>query len=109
MEKRKRNSWMFTAANVLVAVAMIYALNRAFSVSRPKEVPYSEFLSEVRAGHMAEVQITDKTLLGVLKEQKPNSENSPASVHMLKATRLPGINEATLLKDVSIPRQSRGL
>jgi len=91
---------MFTAANVLVAVAMIYALNRAFSVSRPKEVPYSEFLSEIRAGHMAEVQITDKTLLGVLKEQKPNSENSPASVHMLKATRLPGINEATLLKDL---------
>ena len=100
MEKRKRNSWLFTAANVLVAVAMIYAFNRAFSVSRPKEVSYSEFLSEIRAGHMAEVQITDKTLLGVLKEQKPNSENSPASVHMLKATRLPGINEATLLKDL---------
>jgi hypothetical protein len=45
MEKRKRNSWLFTAANVLVAVAMIYAFNRAFSVSRPKEVSYSEFLS----------------------------------------------------------------
>jgi len=102
MEKRKRNSWLFTAANVLVAVAMIYAFNRAFSVSRPKEVSYSEFLSEIRAGHMAEVQITDKTLLGVLKEQKPNSENSPASVHMLKATRLPGMNETTLLQELDV-------
>jgi cell division protease FtsH len=51
---------------------------------------------------MAEVQITDKTLLGVLKEQKPNSENSPASVHMLKATRLPGMNETTLLQELDV-------
>jgi len=100
MEKSKRNQWLFALANVLAALALIYIFNRAIVGAGPKEVSYSDFLVEVRAGHMAEVQITDKTLLGVLKEQKPNSENSPASVHMLKATRLPGMEEPTLLKEL---------
>jgi cell division protease FtsH len=99
MEKSKRNSWLFTAANVLVAAALIYMLNRAFSGPGPKEVPYSEFLADIRAGHMAEVQITEKTLVGVLKEEKPNSGQA-APAQMLKATRLPGMEETTLLKEL---------
>ena len=73
MEKSKKNQWLFTLANVLAALALIYIFNRAIVGAGPKEVPYSDFLAEVRAGHMAEVQITEKTLLGVLKEEKPNS------------------------------------
>jgi len=99
MEKSKRNSWLFTAANVLVAVALIYMLNRAFSGPGPKEVPYSEFLADIRAGHMAEVQITEKTLVGILKEEKPNSGKA-APAQMLKANRLPGMEETTLLKEL---------
>jgi cell division protease FtsH len=100
MDKRKRNEWLFTLVNVLVALALLYIFNRAIVGPGPKEVPYSEFLAEVRAGHMAEVQITDKTLLGVLKEEKPNSGNNPAPAHMVKATRLPGVDDTTLLKEL---------
>ena len=99
MEKSKKNQWLFTLANVLAALALIYIFNRAIVGAGPKEVPYSDFLAEVRAGHMAEVQITEKTLLGVLKEEKPNS-GQPAPAHMLKATRLPGMEETTLLKEL---------
>jgi cell division protease FtsH len=99
MDKRKRNSWLFTAANVLVAVALIYILNRAFTGAGPKEVPYSEFLSQLRAGHLAEVQITEKKFLGVLKEEKPASGNaSPA--HLIVANRLPGMEETEVLKEL---------
>ena len=99
MDKSKKNQWWFTAANVLAAVAMIYVFSRAISVSGPKEVPYSEFLSEIRAGHMAEVQITEKELMGVLKADKAASGSAP-QIHMLKATRLPGMDETTLLKEL---------
>jgi cell division protease FtsH len=99
MDKTKRSHWLFTAANVPMAAALIYLLNRAFAVAGPKEVPYSDFLAEVRAGHMAEVQISDKTLVGVLKEEKPNSGN-PTPARMLRASRLPGMKETTLLKEL---------
>jgi cell division protease FtsH len=99
MDKRKRNYWLSLAANLLVGVALIYILNRAMAPSGPKEVSYSDFLAEVRAGHMAQVQITDKTLVGVLKEEKPNSGNATPA-RMLKATRLPAMDETTLLKEL---------
>jgi len=99
MEKSKKNQWLFTLGNVLAALALIYIFNRAIVGVGTKEVSYSEFLADVRAGHMAEVQITEKTLLGVLKEEKPNS-GQPAPAHMLKATRLPGMEESTLLKEL---------
>ena len=79
MEKSKKNQWVFTLANVLAALALLYIFNRAIGGFGPKEVPYSDFLAEVRAGHMAEVQITEKTLLGVLKEEKPNSGAGPGA------------------------------
>jgi cell division protease FtsH len=99
MDKRKTNQWLFTALNLLVVVALIYLLNRAFAAPGPKDVSYSEFLTEVRAGHLAEVQISDKTLLGVLKDQKPSSGN-PAPPQTLRASRLPGMEDATLLKEL---------
>jgi len=99
MNKKKSNYWLALAANVLVGVALIYILSRALGPSRPEEVPYSDFLAEVRAGHMAEVQITEKQLFGLLKEQKAGSgQGSPA--HIVKATRLPGMDETTLLKEL---------
>jgi cell division protease FtsH len=99
MDKRKRNYWLSLAVNVLVGVALIYILNRALAGAGPKEVPYSEFLAQVRAGHLAEVQITEKQITGVLKEEKPASGQA-APVQMLRATRLPGMDETTLLKEL---------
>jgi len=99
MEKRQKKSWAFTVANVLTAVALIYLFNQMFAGMGPKEISYSEFLSEVRAGHMAEVQITEKQLMGILKDEKAAS--GPATpIHMVKAMRLPSMDETTLLKEL---------
>jgi len=99
MDKKKRNHRLFLAGNILAALALIYVLNWAVSGLGPKEVPYSDFLAEVRAGHMSDVQITEKTVVGVVKEEKPSSGQA-VPAHMLKATRLPGMDETTLLKEL---------
>jgi cell division protease FtsH len=90
---------LFALANVLMALALIYVFNRAIVGAGPKEVPYSEFLAELRAGHLAEVQITEKKIVGVLRAEKPNSGKA-APPHMLQASRLPAMDETTLLKEL---------
>ncbi len=99
MDKTKRNQWLYTAANVLTAVALIYVLSRTFAGPGPKEVPYSEFLAQVQAGHLAEVQITEKKLVGVLKEEKTASGKAPGP-QILTAARLPGMDETAVLKEL---------
>lgn len=93
----KRKQWLFTLATMLVAVTLVYLLNNVLTTARSKEVSYSDFLSEVRAGHLAEVQITEKKLIGTLKEEKTGK--APVS-RILTATRLPGMGESELLKDL---------
>jgi cell division protease FtsH len=99
MNKTKRNQWLFTAVTVLLMLVLLYFLNGLFPGPSAKEVSYSDFLAEVRAGHMAEVQITEKKLIGVLKEVKPVSGEA-AAPRRLTATRLPGIEDTELLKEL---------
>ena len=64
MDKKKRNCLLSLTINILVGVALISILKRILVGPGPKEVSWSEFLAEVRAGHLAEVQIADKQLIG---------------------------------------------
>ena len=45
---------------------MLYVTSR-FTSSTPKQVSYSEFLTELRAGNLNDVQITERELISVLK------------------------------------------
>lgn len=97
MDQMKKNQWLFTAAILFFAVTLIYILNNVFGTARSKEVSYSDFLVEVRAGRLAEIQITEKKLIGVLKEEKTGKSPAPRK---LTATRLPGMDETALLKEL---------
>jgi len=92
-----RNQLLITAIMTVVVVALIYIFSSLSPEAGSKEASYSDFLSEVRAGHVAEVQITEKKLIGVLKEEKPVS--GEVAPRMITATRLPGIDETGLLKE----------
>ncbi|HEY1949939.1 MAG TPA: ATP-dependent zinc metalloprotease FtsH [Bryobacteraceae bacterium] len=74
-----------------------------FLASQPglnsSETPYSDFLSEVRAGHIAEVQIRDKSLVGTLKADKNNPKKDVAAGSIF-TSRLPGIPDTELLKEL---------
>lgn len=95
MDTAKRQLWVAVLTNVVVAAAAIYFFNGILRGTESKKITYSEFLADVRADRFKEVQITDKELIGTLKEARPGQEPST-----LTAARLPGVDEPTLLKDL---------
>jgi len=99
MEKTKRKQWLAAVTNILLAVAAIYFVSGILRSAAPKEVSYSEFLAQVRADQFKEVQITDKKLIGVPRQLKTDTSKLPQP-SVVTATRLPGIDEAALLKDL---------
>ena len=76
---------------------MLYVSSRLANTG-PKQVSYSEFLTELRAGNLADVQITERELIGILKSDA--SHPKPAKRLTIKATRLPGVDESLLLKEL---------
>ncbi len=96
MNKTGKRQWLFTAVYILLAAVAFYLFNRAFTPPHPKAVTYSEFLAAVRAGQFAEVNIGETELTGLLKEEAAKAQGSEALI----ATRLPGIEETALLKEL---------
>ena len=66
MKKTKRNQWLFTGVTVVIVAVLFYVFHGVFGGASSKEVSYSDFLSEIRAGHLTEVRITEKKLIGML-------------------------------------------
>ncbi|HSR09057.1 MAG TPA: ATP-dependent zinc metalloprotease FtsH [Bryobacteraceae bacterium] len=105
MDRPKWHRWIFTGINV-VAIALVLYLSSRFTQA-PKQVAYSEFLTELRAGNLTDVQITERELIGVLKSDA--SHPKPIQELTIKATRLPGVDESLLLKELeSHPIKFRG-
>jgi cell division protease FtsH len=96
MTQTNKQQWLFTAVYVLIAAASFILVNRALTTPRPKAVSYSEFLAAVRAGQVAEASIGETELFGRLKEDAAKAQGNPALV----ATRLPGLEETALLKEL---------
>lgn len=84
---RQRHRWIFNGINVIAIALMLYIANR-FTSGTPRQVSYSEFLVELRAGKLTDVQITERELIGVLKSD--SSHPKPTQELTIKATRLPG-------------------
>ncbi len=98
MDRQQKHRWIFTALNFIAIIAVIWVSSRVANTAAPKEVPYSEFLNQLRAGQLSEVQITERELIGVLKSS--SSGSTPSKESRIKATRLPGIDESLLLKEL---------
>ena len=97
MDRPKWHRWIFTGINLVAFAVLLYVTSR-FTNTGPKHVSYSEFLTELRADNLAEVQITERELLGVLKGD--SSHPKPTKELTIKATRLPGVDESLLLKEL---------
>jgi cell division protease FtsH len=79
---------------LVLFLALPYFLPRAGAA---RTVAYSDFLSEIDADHLSQVQITPTELIGMVKPPK-GKENTPPEY--ITATRLPGINQTPLLNDL---------
>jgi len=98
VDRQQKHRWIFTALNLIVIAVMLYLTSRFYTSTAPKQVSYSEFLAELRSGGLTDVQITEKELIGVLKSD--GSHPQPSHETSIKATRLPGIDESLLLKEL---------
>lgn len=97
MEKPNLLQWRFSLLYLLMMAAILYLIPSFFTAPRPKEVSYNEFVGEIRAGHIIEVNITERELLGILKEDPAKKQ---AGEQKIAASRLPGMDETALLKDL---------
>ncbi|HEY6342062.1 MAG TPA: ATP-dependent zinc metalloprotease FtsH [Bryobacteraceae bacterium] len=97
VDRQQRRRWIFTAVNIIVIAAILYMIGRVSPSRGPKEVPYSEFLDDVHSGKLAEVEIADTELTGVMKPDPANPKAPPVTI---KATRLPEIDATSLVKEL---------
>jgi cell division protease FtsH len=98
MERQQQHRWMFTAVNVMLLILAVFFIQKFIPLEAYKPVSYSEFLTELRSGKLSDVQITERELIGVRKGDPTHS--TPAAERTIKATRLPGVDESLLLKEL---------
>src|SRR5215475_2778016 len=93
---KRRTSWIYILVYLFFIGIVWYSVHNLPGTAIPKSVPYNEFLSDIRAGHVSKVLIDQTTLRATLKPdavQKGQPEE-------ISTERLPGIDETSLLKDL---------
>src|SRR5438034_3310381 len=95
MSKRKRPQWLLPLA-LLLSALFWFSLQFSSSSPQPKQVSYSEFLSEVRTGHVAEVGIDEQLLIATLRTEIATK----GAAQQISTQRLPGMDETSFLGDL---------
>ncbi len=81
---------------LLAVMPYVLPLGRWAPPASPRRVAFSDFISEVRADHISEVEIRATEFVGTIK----NSRTQPSGPNVILATRLPGIDESPVLKEL---------
>ena len=58
MDRQRRHRWILIGINV-IAIALMLCVTDQFTISTPKHVSSSEFLTELRAAQLSDVQIPE--------------------------------------------------
>lgn len=95
MDQRRKRQFQITGGYWLLAIAALLLLQSALLRQvAPKDVPYSEFLASLRGGKVAKAELRQDAILAELKvagEAKPER---------IRTSRLPGMDETTLVKEL---------
>src|SRR5437870_6529254 len=68
MNRLRKRQFRFSAFYLLAALSALYIFQVLIATPQTRKVSYTDFIAEVRAGHLAEVNITSTELIGLLKE-----------------------------------------
>jgi cell division protease FtsH len=98
VERQEQRRWIFTLLNITLLLLAFRFLLKLFPIEAPKPVSYSDFLAELQSGKLSEVQVTERALIGTEKDNP--SHSTPALQRTIRATRLPGVDESLLLKEL---------
>jgi ATP-dependent Zn protease len=96
MANHKIPQWLLPLAYLLAFAILWYSVQFSSASEQAKQISYSEFLSEVRAGHVAEVGIDEQLFIATLKMDPAKKENP----QQISTQRLPGMDETSLLADL---------
>ncbi len=80
----------------LVAAPYLLPFRQWAQATGPRRVAFSDFVSEIRSGRISEVEIRATEFVGLVK----NSGTQPSRPQVIIATRLPGIDESPILKEL---------
>jgi hypothetical protein len=92
---RKGPQWLLPLALLLFGLSW-FSLEYSSRREQPKQVSYSEFLSEVRSGRVAELGIEEQLFTATLKTEPTKKE----AAQQIATQRLPSIDETSLLADL---------
>jgi len=96
MPSINRPKWLLPLTSLLLIGLLWYSFQHPIGGPNSRQITYSEFLSEVRKGHVSEVRIDDQRFMATLKTDAAKKE--PAQ--QISTQRLPGMDETSLLKDL---------
>jgi len=96
MDRLRKRQLRFSAIYLLVGFLALYLFQIWVAAPVTRRVPYSEFAAEARAGHLAEVNVTATEWIGLLRDEAAKQKGA----RLLTATRLPGIDESPLVRDL---------
>jgi cell division protease FtsH len=85
--------WINVVGQVALFALVFYAITRQWGPTA-KDVAFSEFLTELRADHLAEVEVSEDKLTALVKRGDPKAPEV-----RIMATRLPGVDQTVLLNE----------
>ena len=80
MARRTRRQWLLPLIYILAFAGLWYTVQRSSNPVQPKQISYSEFLLEVRAGHVSEVGIDEQQFIATLKTDPAKKEPAHANL-----------------------------
>src|SRR5436190_16837752 len=90
---KNKFQWRMPLTYLMVAVFFWFWFQGVSVAPTAKQISYSEFLSEVRAGHVSEVSIDEHYFVAKLK----TDPNKTEATKEISAHRLPSMDETPLL------------
>jgi cell division protease FtsH len=94
-----KQQWRFTLGYLLWMILAIWLLHSIFAPPQPREISYSDFVDEVKAGHLEDVRITERQLIGTLKKEAVKDKKAPQNLH-IQCTRIPGLDAGPLVQEL---------
>jgi cell division protease FtsH len=96
MDKLRKRQLAFSFVYLLTAFLAMWAFQRTMpQTPAPKEIPYSEFVDQVKAGKIERAELRDDEILAALKRTGPDADKQKQQLVLAK--RLPNIDERPLV------------
>src|SRR5215475_1930516 len=96
MKTETKGRWLFSIFYLITMLGMFVILQLVLVRNPTADVSYNDFANEIRAGHIAEVQVGEIKYIGKFKTGVRKA-NEPQSI---STGRLPGIEERPLIEEM---------